>query len=441
MVNVMQDLKIVRERLDALVPADRNARTHSKKQIRQIADSIRRYGFRNPILCDADGRIVAGHGRAEAARLLGQESVPVIHVRDLTPEQLRAYAIAENKLSELGGWDLEILALEFQELAELDLDFDPTSIGFETAELDLLLAEQDERESVELAPAEPARQKPAVTIVGDLWEIGRHRLICGDAREQAVYERLLDDRRAQMIFTDPPFNVMVNGHVSGLGTAHHPEFPMASGEMSPEAYTQFLASVVTQLAAHSADGSIHFLCMDFRHMAELLAACRGVYTEFKNLCVWAKTNGGMGSLYRSQHELVFVMKAGTAPHINNVELGKHGRYRTNLWRYPGANAFGRNRNADLAMHPTVKPVALVADAIMDCSHRDGIILDAFVGSGTTLLAAERSGRCGYGIELDPWYMDVALERVSAAAGEPARLSGTAMTFEQVRRERQPEAGQ
>jgi len=242
------------------------------------------------------------------------------------------------------------------------------------------------------------------------------------------------DARAQMVFTDPPYNVPISGHVGGLGSIQHREFAMASGEMSQAEFTAFLESVFGHLAAYSVDGAIHFQCMDWRHVPEMLAAGTAAYTDLKNICVWAKNNGGMGSLYRSQHEFVFVFKTGTAPHINNVELGKHGRYRTNVWNYAGVNSFGGDR-ADLSLHPTVKPVAMVADAIRDCSHRKGIVLDAFVGSGTTLIAAERTGRRGYGVEIDPAYCDVAIRRLRAVCGLEAILQATGQRFGEVEAQR------
>ena len=240
---------------------------------------------------------------------------------------------------------------------------------------------------------------------------------------------------ASLIFTDPPYNVPIKGHVSGLGKQEHREFAMASGEMSETEFVEFLTKVFKNLADYSCDGSIHFVCMDWRHIGEVISSGGKVYSELKNLCVWAKTNGGMGSLYRSQHELVFVFKAGSGSHINNVELGKHGRYRTNLWTYRGINSFGKGRDSKLALHPTVKPVKLVADAILDCSHRNGIVLDAFAGSGTTLVAAERTGRCEYGIELDPRYCDVIIKRLTAAAKTEAILEATGKSFAETERER------
>ncbi len=419
--------------LSALRPYARNARTHSPKQIAQIAASIREFGFNNPVLIDRHAEIIAGHGRVEAARKLGLDTVPCVRLEHLTEAQKRAYILADNRLAEKAGWDREILAIELQHLTTIDVDFDVTLTGIEMGEVDLLLGAGQDTE----AKADPADAVPeiamgiAVTRPGDIWQIGRHRLICGDALAPETYAQLLAGERAQMVFTDPPYNVKIDGHVSGLGAARHREFAFASGEMSEDEFTRFLARVFANLAGHAIDGAIHFVCMDWRHQGEVLAAARGTYAEMKNLCVWAKSNGGMGSLYRSQHELVFVFKSGRAPHINNVELGKHGRYRTNVWQYAGANAFSATRDDDLAMHPTVKPVALVADAILDCSKRKGLILDAFGGSGTTLVAAERTGRRGAAIEIDPAYCDVIVRRMVKVCGLAAGLEATGQSFDEV----------
>jgi hypothetical protein len=325
----MGNLQIHYQPIAALKPRPANPRTHSKKQLRQIADSIRQFGFTNPVLVDRDNVIIAGHGRFEAAKTIGHDSVPTVCLADMSEAEVRAYVIADNRLAENAGWDREILAIEMQHLTSLDLDFDLTITGFEMAEIDLLLS--DSETDIDPADAAPTIDPdPTVTRLGDIWCTGPHRLICGDATNPDTYDRLLDGEKAQLVFTDPPYNVKIDGHVSGLGGVKHREFAMASGEMSEAEFTRFLAQVFGNLATHSVDGAIHYVCMDWRHMAEVLAAGRGHYAELKNLCIWAKTNGGMGSLYRSQHELVFVFKSGRAPHINNVELGKHGRYRTNV---------------------------------------------------------------------------------------------------------------
>lgn len=306
--------------------------------------------------------------------------------------------------------------------------------GFDTAEIDILISEigSDAPDPADQVPIiDPS--KPAVSRLGDLWQIGSHVLLCGNALEKESYTRLLRGQKAQMVFVDPPYNVPIAGHVSGLGKLTHREFPMASGEMAPDQFTEFLRSAFGHLADFSVDGSIHFICMDWRHIREVSDAAGDIYRELKNICIWAKTDAGMGSLYRSAHEFVF--KNGSAPHINNVELGRFGRNRTNIWQYPGASTLGGNRAENLELHPTVKPLALVADAILDCSKRGGIILDAFAGGGTTLLAAEKTGRVGAELELDPLYVDVIIRRFEETFGIKAVYVGSGLEFDRVAEQR------
>jgi DNA modification methylase len=412
-----------------LKPAARNARTHSAKQLQLIAASITQFGFINPILVDEAGQVIAGHGRLEAAKTLGTPTVPTVCIAHLNHAQLRAYRLADNRLAELAGWDDALLALELGELATLTLDFDLEITGFDTVDLDRLLAaacDAGENTDDDVAP-EPAQQ--AVSRLGDLWQLGAHRLLCADARLPASYQTLLGAGSAQLVFTDPPYNVPIQGHVSGLGKQRHREFAMASGEMSESEFTGFLTTLFTNMAAVSTDGAIHFVCMDWRHIGEVLTAGRAAYSELKNLCVWNKDNAGMGGFYRSKHELVFAFKHGSAPHINNFGLGEGGRYRSNVWDYAGANSFRRGRAEDLAMHPTVKPVAMVMDAIKDCSRRGGVVLDPFGGSGTTLIAAERTGRRGHLLEIDPLYVDVTIRRWQALTGKPACHAETGDSFD------------
>jgi hypothetical protein len=410
-----------------------NPRTHSKKQIEQIAASIQKYGFTNPVLVDENNGIVAGHGRVEAAKLLQMTEVPTICLSGLSDAEIRAYVIADNKIAENAGWDRDLLALEFKYLADLNIDFDLTLTGFELPEIDALAAAVSlggtGEDPADLIPALPSG--PAITRPGDVWEIAGHRFVCGDSTQAETYTALLGEQKATMVFSDAPYNLRIDGHVSGLGKNRHREFAMASGEMSADEFTTFLTSVFGHLASFSVDGAIHFQCMDFRHLREILDAGRMAYTELKNLCVWAKSSGGMGSLYRSAHELVFVFKSGTAPHVNNVQLGKNGRYRTNVWSYPGANSFSKTRDQDLAMHPTVKPIAMVVDAILDCSSRKDIVLDPFAGSGTSLLAAQRTGRRGYGVEIDPLYCDLIVKRLQDLLKIDAVLVGRGLTFGEV----------
>jgi DNA modification methylase len=410
-----------------LLPYERNPRTHSKKQIEQIAASIREFGFTNPVLIDGERRIIAGHGRVAAAKLLGMDRVPTVRLEHLSEVQKRAYIIADNRLAELAGWDETLLAIELKYLTEFDFSVELT--GFVTAEIDLVIGRQEQQAKPDPADdvVEPDRSRPSVVRPGDLWLLGQHRLLCGDARDPACFATLMDGKQARMVFTDPPYNVKVDGHVCGLGGITHADFAMASGEMSEAEFTGFLKTVFANLAQSSLNGALHYLCMDWRHQLELLTAARDVYAEMKNLCVWNKTNGGMGSLYRSKHELVFVFKVGKAPHINNIELGRYGRYRCNVWDYAGVNTFKTDRMDELSSHPTCKPVALVADAIRDCTRRSDVVLDAFGGSGTTLIAAERTGRFGYALELDPGYVEVAIKRWEKLTGKPAVHAGSGLT--------------
>ena len=413
---------VIRIPIYQLHPWARNARTHSKKQVRQIADSIEAFGFTNPVLIDRHLSILAGHGRVEAARLLGQEAVPCLYVDDLSEAQKRAYVLADNKLALNAGWDEELLATELEELITLDAGFDIGVTGFSIPEIDGLI---EGREVVEAGdPADddvhdlegPARCRP-----GDLWQLGPHRLICGDALDKQDISALMNGETAGMVFTDPPYNVPINGHVGGSGAIQHREFAMASGEMSQAEFTSFLHRAFANLATCSADGSIHFVCMDWRHVSEVLAASKDVYSELKNLIVWAKDNGGMGTFYRSRHELIFAFKYGTAPHINSFELGQHGRYRTNVWEYKGVNTLKAGRLDELALHPTVKPVQMIADAIKDVSSRGSIVLDLFGGSGSTMIAAHKTGRRAFLCELDPIYCDRIIRRWEKYANDDAGL--------------------
>ena len=413
----------------ALRPHPGNARKHSKKQIKQIAESIDRFGFTNPVLISDDGEIIAGHGRVEAARQLGRATVPVVRLSHLSETELRAYVIADNKLALNAGWDQQLLAIELQGL--IDLGFEVTLTGFSVAEIDLTLdaAREAEADSAR-APEDdiPAMAKEAVTRPGDLWILGRHSLICGDARNAADYERVLRGRAADLLFTDPPYNVPIDGHVCGSGRIRHREFAMGVGEMSEATFTRFLQKTLGCASSACRDGAIAYVCMDWRHLGELLTAGRSAFSEFKNLCVWNKTNGGMGTFYRSKHELICVFKIGKDAHVNNFGLGDTGRYRTNVWDYPGISSLGAGRTEALEMHPTVKPTALVADAIRDCSRRGDLILDPFAGSGTTLVAADICGRSARLIEYDPLYCDVIIRRYERHSGKQVMLADEGGSF-------------
>jgi DNA modification methylase len=425
----MAELVITYQSPASLTPRKSNPRTHSNAQLKQVVDSIRTFGFTNPVLVDEDNGLIAGHGRVEAAKQLGLTRVPTVCLAGMTEAQIRAYVIADNRLAENAGWDTKLLAIELQYPADLDIDFGVTITGFSMPEIDVLIGGLDATPKKD-DPADviPELAATAITLLGDVWQIGPHRLICGDATDPETYNWQLGGERAQMVFTDPPYNVKIDGHVCGLGKVRHREFALASGEMTEAEFSGFLKSVFANLVEASVDGAMHFVAMDWRHIGEVMAAADGTYSAFKNLCVWSKTNGGMGSLYRSQHKFFFVFKSGTAPHINNVELGKPGRYRTNVWSYAGANVLSATRAVDLAMHATVKPVALVADGILDCSNCKGVVLDAFAGSGTTLVAAQKTGRRGSGIELDPLYCDVIVRRMAKVAKLDAVILSTGQKF-------------
>jgi len=422
--------------IDTLRPYEGNARTHSKRQIRQIANSIERFGFCNPVLIDNRRQIIAGHGRVAAARLLGIDQIPTVELAHLSDAEKRAYVLADNRLAEKAGWDREILAIELQALVALDFEVELT--GFETAEIDFILEEASETAGTSPGPEDalpPYNAGLTISRSGDLWELGPHRLLCADARDPTSYAQLLSDAKAAFVFTDPPYNVPIDGHVCGLGRIRHGNFAMGCGEMNEVEFQAFLESVFRQLAVNTVDGSVHQICMDWRHMSEMLGAGKAVYSELKNLCVWSKRNAGMGTFYRSRHELVFVWKNGTAAHINTFELGQYGRSRSNVWDYHGVNSHKPGRLEELAMHPTVKPVALVADAIKDCSRRNDLVLDPFAGSGTVLIAAERTGRRAAALEIDPHYVDVAAKRWQDYTGKAAVLAETGKTFEEVGEER------
>jgi DNA modification methylase len=415
-----------------LTVASDNPRVHTPRQIKQIARSISVFGFLIPIIIDEAGRVLVGVGRLLAARDLDCIEVPTIQVTHLSEAQKTAFAIADNQLAAIAKWDDPVLAEQLKALSIINLDFDIEVTGFEPAEIDLRIEsinlEVDDSDPADTLPAAPTGEP--VSHLGDIWILGRHRLLCGDALDPAAYTALMRGKKADMIFTDSPYNVKIDGHATGLGANRHREFAMASGEMSYAEFQTFLLNACLLLTRHSSDGSIHFLCMDWRHSGELLAAGRAVYSEHKNTCVWVKSNAGMGSLYRSQHEFVFVFKNGQAPHRNNVQLGRFGRYRSNVWNYPGANSMGRGTEEGnlLALHPTAKPVKLVADAILDCSARGDLVLDPFMGSGTTLMAAERVGRRCYGLEIDPLYIDTIIRRWQAQTGDDAVHEATGRRF-------------
>ena len=411
---------------DKLQPDSKNPRVHSERQIRQIARSIEAFGFNVPFLVDSKLKLIAGHGRLAACKFLGIDRVPTICLDHLTKEEVRAFVIADNRLTENADWNDRLLGEQLKALSEIKLDFSLEATGFEIGEIDVMIEGLASTREVDAADTLPKLSSLVpVTRPGDLWLLGPNRLICADALLAQTYHRLMDGGFAATVFTDP----RIEGYVTGFDKVHHAKFAMASGKMTEAKFTDFLSKAFANLKIASAPGSIHYVCVDWRHLKELLAAAERIYTEFKNVCVWVKDSRGQGSLYRSQHELVFVFKSGKTKHKNNVQLGQFGRYRTNVWQYPRVNSLtSKSEEPNLEAHPTAKPVAMVADAIVDCTGRGDIVLDAFLGSGTTLIAAERVGRICYGIELEPAYVDLAVRRWQAFTGGSALHAKSKVPF-------------
>lgn len=401
--------------------------------IKKAARFIETFGSRLPILVDADRNIVAGEIWALAHQRLGLPEISALFIEGLSVDQLQAYRIGIQRIPELGEWDEGALGELFKDWTSRDLEFDVEAMGFEMPEIDTFIG------NLGVEPAsngaddklEPTDFGHPITKLGDIWNAGPHRILCGNSIESSSFDALMHDDKASVVITDPPYNVAIDGHVGGKGSIHHSEFVMASGEMSTEEFQTFLQKNMSLLALHSTDGSLHYIFMDWRHTADLLGAAHRVYRHLKNIVVWVKSNGGMGSFYRSQHEFVFVFKNGDASHRNNVQLGRHGRNRTNVWQYAGANGFDGRTTGEgnlLALHPTVKPVQMLADALLDSSARGGIVLDPFLGSGSTLIACERIGRRLRGIELDPAYVDVAIRRWQRHTGASAINAATGKAF-------------
>lgn len=426
----------------SLIEPGKSFRIFKKETIRKAARFLETFGLRLPIVVDANNTIVEGEIWFYAAKRLELSDVPVLRVSGLTPNQLNAYRIGIQRIPEAAEWDDAALTDLFKQWSAEDLEFDIELTGFSAAEIDFLIESNGTKTHLSSSQddcIQPADMGPCVSLPGDLWLAGDHRLLCGNSLEIGSLEALLGGEKASVVITDPPYNVVVNGHVGGKGRIRHREFAMASGEMKGDEFIEFLTTSMRQLISASVDGSLHYIFMDWRHSQEVLSAGTKLYNELKNICVWVKSNGGMGSFYRSRHELVFVFKNGKGRHRNNIELGKYGRNRTNVWEYAGANGFDGRKSDEgklLAMHPTVKPVLMIADALLDSSARGEIVLDIFHGSGSTLIAAERTGRRLYGIEIDPTYVDVAIRRWQRHTGQQATLQATGQTFKQVSTKRE-----
>jgi DNA modification methylase len=424
----MSNLKITNTLTQDLKAYKNHSREHSKAKLSKLAKLIEEFGFLIPILIDSKNKeIIAGHARLLAAQELGLEEVPTIPVGHLSSEQIRAFRIADNKITEGSEWNLDALKAEFVELKVLDFDLSLTA--FEIPEIDMIILGEDGAinsldDEIPKPPENPVVQK------GDVLQLGKHRVACIDCRDELLMGKLIDGQAASLVITDPPYNVKVNGHVLSQ-TKTHAEFAMASGEMTKDEFTLFLTEVFSVCNQYSGNGSLHYHFIDHKHVEEMLEAGTRVYDKRLNICVWNKTNAGMGSLYRSQHEFCCVFKKGDNPHTNNIQLGKFGRHRTNVWTYPGMNTFSENRDELLSAHPTVKNTQMIADIILDASKPDEVVLDGFLGSGTTLLAAEQTGRVCYGSEIEPKYIEVCIARFQAISEEPVIHIESGLTFEEL----------
>ncbi|KCZ64593.1 site-specific DNA-methyltransferase [Hyphomonas atlantica] len=416
--------EIERVPIASLKPWPRHARTHDRGKQQALMASIRAHGMIDPIVIDELSFILSGHERTKLMRELGFSHIDAVRVRHLSLADKRAYVIAANRFPERGGWDREVLGLEFSALVDTAIDLDLRTTGFEIAEIDLALQQAEQQPATdddqELEVPEAHISRP-----GDHWLLADHELICGNSLESGVWCQLMREDKARLCLTDPPYNVRIRGHVTSKG---HDEFQFASGEMNSEEFQDFLRAGLSLAIKYSLDGALHLVAMDHRHLGDLFAAAKSIYSQRLNICVWTKTTPGMGSLYRSQHEFFALYKVGTGPHTNNIQLGRFGRNRSNVWTYPGAAGFRKGRDEDLAAHPTVKPTDLLADAILDLTDPGDIVIDGFGGSGSLILAAERTRRRARVIELEPKYVDVAIHRWEAMTGQQARLAGTGATF-------------
>ena len=435
---ILSNHQIFHVPLANLKPYGRQARVHSKDQIKKLMNSVSQFGFLIPILVDENNRVLSGWARVLAMKGLRRDRVPAIQVSHLSHAEKRAFILADNRISELAEWDQDILAIEFNELLEQDLNFEIEVSGFDLPEINLIVGDAAigfNFEADNQLPDMP--NQPTFLREGDLVYLGTHKILCGNALDPSAYRTLMPDEIAHMVFTDPPYNVPIQGHVSGKGRVQHREFPMASGEMTDREFLNFLSEFLAECANVCADGSVIDICMDWRHIDQLLAAGKAADLELINLCVWNKDNGGMGSLYRSKHELVAIFRKGQRTRTNNVQLGRYGRNRTNVWDYPGVNSLRKDRMKDLSLHPTVKPVDLVADAILDVTNRGEIILDPFCGSGTSLIAAQRTARRCFAIELDPGYVQLAARRFESLFDVSAIHVETGLSLDELARRRLP----
>lgn len=405
---------------------ENRVRKHPASLIQKISHSLMTYGWMLPILIDEHNRVIAGEARLLAAIELGWTQVPVIRIAHLSEAQVRAYRLADNRLAEEADWDSISLRSELIELSTLGISIEDT--GFEIAEADIVIGTATSTADDVIVEA-PSRDEPPVSRLGDLFDIGGSFILCGDALRLRSNAELMSGVSATALIVDPPYNVAISGHVSVTG--RHREFVEASGEKTPEEYAEFLAEFLARAIVSMEHGAIAFIFIDWRSVATLILAVEQAGLEMINLCVWAKANAGMGSLYRSRHELIVVARKPGGKPINNVQLGKYGRNRTNVWEFPGANSIGSEAREVLGDHPTPKPVAMLSEAILDVTKRGDVVLDLFGGSGSTLIAAHRTGRVARIMELDPYYVDLIVRRAQATLGLTARCARTGRTFTEL----------
>lgn len=422
--------------IDSLVVPANALREHKQYKLKKLGRSIKDFGFLIPLVCSADNVIATGSARLAAAKAIGLREVPIVRAHHLTNEQLRLLRIADNKLTEGSEWNIRALAIEFAEIAIAAPGLDQDSSAFSITERDIIFGRQRVADETDLDDVVKQTENEPTARVGDIFNLGRHVVSCGDATSLNVIASVARDRRVRTVASDLPFNVKIAGNVSGMGANKHGEFAMASGEMSKAQFIEFLVRAIAATKGHLLDGALLYLFMDWRHIGQLIAAGEASDLDYLNLLIWAKTNAGMGSFYRSAYEMIGLFKHGDAPHTNNVQLGRDGRSRSNLVSYPGVNTFTKGRNKALSLHPTVKPVALMADLILDSSAPGELILDPFGGSGTTLIAAERTDRTAALVEIDPGYVDVIVRRFEDATGEQATLASTGQTFAELAEQRQ-----
>jgi DNA modification methylase len=422
--DVLPTLEITYVPLENLRSPARKVRKIDPAHARDVASAMSELGFCVPVLVGNNNVMIDGEVRVEAAKLLGLSRAPCIRIDHLAEEEQRLLRLAVNRLGEKGEWNLDELKIEFEELIQADAPIEVS--GFSLDEIDhIVLADADD--AVEQGPLAPEADSIAVARIGDVFALGLHRLVCGSATAPETVRQLMQgDPPARLVLTDEPYNVKISGHVTG---GQHREFAMASGEMTDAEFLAFNGVWMAAVLPCLCDGGIFGTFIDWRGLATVDSAAAKVGLVPLNLIVWTKTNAGMGSLYRSQHELLPLFKNGSGPHVNNVELGRRGRWRSNVWSYPGASSLGSDARRGLQDHPTVKPTAMLEDALLDLTDRGDIVVDPFLGSGSTLLAADKTGRVCRGVELDPLYVDVILRRYEAATGEPAVLVETGETFE------------